>query len=360
MSRVADTARVVVLKATDLLAERLRPIISARLAPLLGGSSWMELLAELDAMSGNPRAEILAHDLRSQLRMLSEKLGSLKFPFDDEKHTVSTIASDLRSVQHSLVSNSPFSWLEVARATDLSVRLLEALGDHAGASQAVEYRRYAISEHSREEGYSSAAEQKPSTTAAPPHRSPTPVEVPVSAPARQKLHELSGSTEARTPYVPWHGEQAGDSSVLDSLGKRKSAAQVRTLAGEIIDHEWPIEVDRLCREVIRAFGVRRVSRDRIRKVRQTILRSEVHLDDDGFVWPSAGERAAWSAFRYDPPGTARAFEEISVKEIGNALKVVRRENPDAQEHVQRQKVLAIFGRERQTPGVKLRLDRAWF
>lgn len=357
---MADTARVVVLKATDLLAERLEPIISARLTPYLGKSSWTELLAELDAMRGNPRTEILAHDLRSQLRVMSERLNSLQFPFDKGKRKASAIASELLNVQHSLVSNSPFSWLDAARATDLAVRLLEALDDHEGVSRAVQYRRDALLEHSREvDGTPRARDDSPSATAAPPKPSPVPEPASRGASAPRKTPEPPADSGLRAPYTPWPGRQAGDSSVLETLRNRDSAARVRALAQEIIDHEWPIEIERLCQEVIRSFGVTRAYKDRIRKVRQTILRSSVHIDDDGFLWPSADDRTAWASFRYDPPGTARPFEEISVIEIRNAIAGVQREHPDATEAQQKQRVLAIFGRERQTAGVKSRLSRAW-
>lgn len=358
---MADTPRVVVLKATDHLAERLQPIISDRLSPLIGGSPWTELLKELDALNGHRQSEIIDHDLHSQLRVLTEKLGGLQYPFDDEMRTVSTIASDLRAVRRNLVSNAPFSWLEAWRATDLSVRLLEALADDDGVLHARESREYAFRAYAESTG----SEPQVVQTAQPEQTTlPEGVRTPVSSPAHiapppKSPREAVRSGGDRLTFEPWPGRQAGDVAVLNSLGRRESRAQVEALAGAIVDYEWPVSIERLSREVVRCFGLKRVNPDRLKKVQRAILKSGVHLDEDGFVWPSAEDSKTWTAFRYDLPETARTFDNISLQEIRNAIVEVRRTYPNLRPEEQKLKVLNIFGRERRTKGVAQRFDIAW-
>src|SRR5699024_7430819 len=103
--------RQIVLSATDHLASRLDGIIARVIAPHVNGLAWTAVLVELDKLKGKRPSSIAANDLQAQLRMLTERLGGLGYPFDDESRTVSTVASHLRSVRRNLAHTNPFSTL---------------------------------------------------------------------------------------------------------------------------------------------------------------------------------------------------------------------------------------------------------
>jgi hypothetical protein len=78
------------------LAARLEPIIAERLAPHLSGLPWETLLRELDRMKGRNPGEHSPHDPAAQLRVITERLGSIGYPFDDHRRFVSTHGNVLR------------------------------------------------------------------------------------------------------------------------------------------------------------------------------------------------------------------------------------------------------------------------
>lgn len=141
-----------VKEGLDHLATRLDPIIGERLAPDLGGHPWTVVLDILDEKKGHASQKNWTHDLQAQLRMLTERLGSLGYPFDDKYRTVSTLGSELRIVRNQMAHMHAFSTAEAFRANDFSVRLLEHFDDVEGLSEADRLRHLALKELAREEG----------------------------------------------------------------------------------------------------------------------------------------------------------------------------------------------------------------
>lgn len=84
-------ARLSVSAGLDYLADRLGPIITSRLTSELGGLPWTSVLEQLDEIAGRPPRHYSPHDLQSQLKMLTRRLGALGFPFDDARQTVGTL-----------------------------------------------------------------------------------------------------------------------------------------------------------------------------------------------------------------------------------------------------------------------------
>src|SRR3712207_606928 len=87
------------------LASRLDPIIAARLGPRLGGLPWPTVLVELDRMRGKPPKTYAATDLQAQLKVLTERLGELGFPFDNHTRIVTTLGNELRIVRNRWAHN---------------------------------------------------------------------------------------------------------------------------------------------------------------------------------------------------------------------------------------------------------------
>lgn len=349
--------RGAVLEATDHLASRLDPIIARVLAPHLGDLEWTAILSELDRMKGRRSLIYGRNDLQSQLRVLTERLGGLGYPFDDDNRTVSSVAGDLRTVRRNLAHTNPFTRLEAWRAADQCVRLLEALHDEQGLLKATDLRHKAFVAYAEESGLGPApaqAEDGPDQPQQP------------GAGSRSRDTEGEGSDarsviEGRNEvlYEPWPGRLAGEVEVLDTISRVRSKSLVRALAEEIVEFEWPIGIERLAKVVGQGFGLKRVTRERVKKIIRQIHNCNVTVDAHGFVWPVDVDPEEWDGFRVPGDTGSRAFEEISPREIANAIKFAQAEHSGLTDMELELAVLELFGRSKRTKGVMRQLGLAW-
>ena len=112
---VAIDARHSVDRGLLHLATRLDPIIGDRLRSELDGLPWTSVLVELDRMRGKTAKNYASTDLQSQLRMITERLGNLGFPFDDHSRQVSTLGNELRIVRNKWAHQDEFTLLDAWR-----------------------------------------------------------------------------------------------------------------------------------------------------------------------------------------------------------------------------------------------------
>lgn len=356
---MAITPRQTALSATDHLAARLDGIIADVLAPHLNGLEWTSVLVELDKLKGKRPAIITANDLQSQLRVLTERLGGLGYPFDDESRTVSIVASDLRAVRRNLAHTNPFTVLEAWRAADHCVRLLEALGDADGIIAATEIRHEAFLEYAKESGLGPAPALPEGGGAA---HAAGGMAVAGSGDAKESWRSVEVAVrgdQGDVIYEEWSGHQAGDVTILDTIARKESKLKVQALAEEIVDVEWPIALGRLAKLVGRGFGLEKVVSGRQKKIERQILNADLFVDEHGFVWPLAADAEEWTGYRVDNETRPRDFKEISPREIANALARVRSESTSLDDDAQELAVLRVFGRERKTQAVRQQLDLAW-
>jgi hypothetical protein len=117
------------------LSRHLDPLIADRLADAVSGASdWTSILAEVDRAKGRSRHSYSRTDLQCQLRMLTERLGGLGYPFDDTLRQVSTVANELRIMRNRWAHNDELSDLDAVRTSDYSVRLLTLVLDSGSRS----------------------------------------------------------------------------------------------------------------------------------------------------------------------------------------------------------------------------------
>ena len=188
LPRPAQSPTSAVSELLNSLSRRLDPLISER----LGGKvhdDWTTALASIDRTKGRSRANYSRTDLQSQLRMLTERLGSLGYPFDDKLRQVSTVANELRIMRNRWAHNDELSDLDAVRTADYSVRLLTLLGDRTGAAEAKSRRTALITAYATKTGLTAPAPTPdPAPAAAPRRCSPVAalrqVRDPVWAPAR--------------------------------------------------------------------------------------------------------------------------------------------------------------------------------
>lgn len=344
------------------LANRLDPIIDAKLALSLGGLPWPTVLIELDKMRGKPPKTYVATDLQSQLKAITERLGNLGFPFDDHTRIVSALGSELRIVRNRWAHHDELTTLDAWRAHDFAVRLLEHFGDGDGVVAAGGLRDEAFAALAEEKGVAvHVAAAVPESLAAP-----TPEDSPSGDVVRPDPAVLTRENSTSTPTIgsgrlefePWRVVLVGDVSLLDDLPKKVAKDQVRAVATEIAEFEGPIHIDRLAQLTAASFGVRRLWPAREKKLTYQIRQTGLLVDTDKFVWPTDLDPKTWGEFRPSDSTVGRPFTEISPVEIANAMRVIKGATPDISDDDLDAATLQTFGRRRKTKQFSVHLSRA--
>ena len=255
----------------NTLTQRLDPLIAARLATHLGGTngkSWTTVLAEIDRAKGRVWHSYFRTDLQNQLRILTERLGGLGYPFDDPLRQVSTVAGELRIMRNRWAHNDSLSDLDVLRTADYSVRLLTLLGDAAGASAATTRRTTLIADYGAKTGPTAPVTEpaQPAETTPPvateqttkPSEGTVPVEYVSPAPEVLDRTDERGVSATDTPtigterfmYEAWEVVLAGGPEIIDALPKKDAKMQVcgvaparsRNLKGPSASTSWPLSL----------------------------------------------------------------------------------------------------------------------
>lgn len=86
-------------RSLDTLAASLGSYISAHLSTMAPGISWPKLLEHKDASAGKAPKSYAPTDLSVQLRVMTESLGSLGYPFN-LGHDARSYTSELRQMRN--------------------------------------------------------------------------------------------------------------------------------------------------------------------------------------------------------------------------------------------------------------------
>ena len=146
----------IVGRALDTLAASLGAYIASVLEGVAPGISWPKLLEHKDASAGRAPMTYSPTDLSVQLRVMTESLGSLGYPFN-LSHDARSYTSELRQTRNLWAHNETFNDSDTFRALDTASRLARhlALEDAAQALSALLDERKV---HDAEEGASQASE----------------------------------------------------------------------------------------------------------------------------------------------------------------------------------------------------------
>lgn len=130
-------------EALKALATGLTPFVSRVFAGLLpAGSDWTDLLRLKDEANGRRMGEYQARDVALLLRVMTERLGNLGFPFTRHMpRQAENYARELRSVRNQWAHNGEFSAAEAYRALDSAELLLRAIGADAEAQHIAELKQ---------------------------------------------------------------------------------------------------------------------------------------------------------------------------------------------------------------------------
>lgn len=358
-----------VKEGLDHLANRLDPVIASKLANDLAGHPWTVVLEILDEKKGFNRGyKYWTYDLQAQLRMLTERLGDLSYPFDDHQRTVSTLGNELRIVRKQMAHMHQFTVDEAFRANDFVVRLLEHFGDTEGLVEAREIRHKALAALAVQEGVTEQAAETAAVDTSPTAQlqeesaEVTPTEEAEASLVAPDPAVLVGRPsvigDKRLEFDPWSVVQVGGVDVLDALPKKIAKEKVRAVAVEIATYEGPIHLDRLVDMTAQSFGLQRVRAGRERKIAYQIQQTGLFVDAEKFVWPREIDPDAWAEFRPNDSTAARPFIHISPVEIANAARFIGTRQPEIADDNLDVAVLQTFGRKRRTKQVSAHLAKA--
>lgn len=170
-------------RGLEVLSEGLEPHIRRVLGEVAPGLDWPEILAAKDTSSGHARKDHKRTDVQLQLRALTERLGTLGYPFALPP-VAGAYASELRQVRNLWAHNEPFTDDDVARYLGTASRLLRWIVADKHAAQvdevALEFKR-------------SVAEARPVPEAPKPQR---PVPAPRTEPQGQESRAQDGHGDA--------------------------------------------------------------------------------------------------------------------------------------------------------------------
>ncbi|MBD8477025.1 DUF3320 domain-containing protein [Microbacterium sp. CFBP 8794] len=142
---MAIDTRQIIGGSVDDLAEGLRPFIERVFAERLpDGPSWVQIVAHKDELAGRPTSHHHANDVGLMLRVMTEKLGNLGYPFDGHiSRQATNWASEMREVRNKHAHQVEFSLAETYRALDSAELLLREVGA-ADEAQRIAARKPAV------------------------------------------------------------------------------------------------------------------------------------------------------------------------------------------------------------------------
>lgn len=342
-----------VQSAMSLLSDGLDEYISLKMKPLLNGLDWTHVLSELDRLRGKDGWIYSRKDVALQLRMLTERLGTLGYPFDngDSNRTLSSYGSVLRIVRRRWAHNDEFELFDVLSAVDAVRTVLAHIGDSDRAQEAASLRTSLLSELVDIPKQSATPEATDVGTSAVSPKDP-----PASSGQGVVLSPSSG-LKGEISWEPWLIAVVGEPADLDAMRTNRVKEMVRSLIEEVVESEGPIHKDRLAKLVGYGFGYSKVYAARTKRILNQLQHTEVEVDSYGFVWPAGIDQKKWLIHRTNEIN-ARVFEEVAPIEIANAAVAVLAQHGELSMAELRQKVLLQFGRKKNTKASSAHLERS--
>ncbi|TFD48811.1 DUF4011 domain-containing protein [Cryobacterium frigoriphilum] len=157
------------------------------------------------------------------------------------------------------------------------------------------------------------------------------------------------STGLERDYHPWPERMLGPISVLDALPARRAAAAVAAALGEIVEAEGPIHHARLAKLLASSFGLTKLSAARSRSILEQLPNDLTGTDS--FAWPSRIDPETWRGYRRTPAGLSRPLEQVSPREIVNAMVDLAHTSAGMSEDELKREALGVFGGTRMTAGL---------
>lgn len=138
--------RFIVSRGLDTVASVLQPFVAARFAVVSPEiSDWTEIIRHKDLQNGRAFEAYNPGDLLVQLRAITERLGTLEYPFNGVlNRQASGYAGELRRVRNRWAHGEEFTTEEAYRALDTAQGLVTEVGDESAVQLIVQLKTYAL------------------------------------------------------------------------------------------------------------------------------------------------------------------------------------------------------------------------
>lgn len=358
------TPNDVVGSAITILGKSLDAHIVQVMEPIIGDLEWPVVLKEIDAGKGKIGYEYSRHDVAMQLRMVTERLGAIGYPFDkgDRNRTMSCYGGILRIFRKRWAHNDEFSHFEASHLLDTVRIVMSHIGDTVRGETVAALHAGLVDELVNDPADTSVEPEqrlKPALDEDAWREQPGMVttchgmldwDKRVKTPAREQGLQGFRSASHETVWEPWEVSVMGVQEDLDRLRTKAAQQNARAIIEVIVDTEAPIHAERLAKLVGNAFGLKRVQKDRVKAIMHQMTRSEVIKDVDGFVWPKNVDPRRWLLYR-SCDDSVRAFDEVSPVELANAIGAVLGEQGSMDLDTLRYSVMKAFGRRKVSKNV---------
>ena len=345
-----------------MLAKSLDLYIEKVLAPHLESElHWTDVLHQLDKIKGKSPKVYSHTDVQPQLRVVTERLGALGYPFsvNDPQRLLSIYGNELRLIRNRWAHGDSFSAMEAMRATDTVFIVLTHIGDKEAAAAAAELRGSVIKELVSLPGTEAQEDDETVDVDGPSAvEKPDPSADLDPEPADQHEAPSERFTGVRTTFEPWDIVVTGNVETLDNLPKKTAKESVRATIEEIVNLEGPIHRDRLTKLVGYTYGLGKVHEARAKKIVSQINGSACVTDKEKFVWPADTDPSEWKIYRTSSIGDTRVFTPVSPLEIGNAAADILKRNGAMPANELRRLVLKTFGRLKATKAPSAHFENA--
>lgn len=350
----------------EVMPELLQSEMKQYLAP---GQRWPDILMVLDQEHRRVDPKWYREgDPRVQLRMVTERLGNIGYPFDDSTRETSARGQMLRIVRNDFAHWQHLTAFEVLRVFDDIEHVLQRVGDDRAHQRLAHLRQYT--------GLSSFLIEPepvgPRIPAATSDTAPALVEEETALnvrAARLERKDAQGSTpelagalgSERQPYQPYRVVQQGHPEDLRGRLGSIRGQKVRSVITDVVESQWPVMLEPLLRDIGRSFGVQRLTEKPRGKVdyqvRSMATQGLLYTSEDRAVWPSPEAERSWHGFRPDPD-QHRGCGDIPAREMRNAARALSEAQGDSTSLDLVRLTAAEFGFQRLTSTIQARFGTA--
>lgn len=141
---------------------------------------------------------------------------------------------------------------------------------------------------------------------------------PVAAPAAESPAAEAAPAPELPRYEALSLPVAGDAEAFHSPASNR---RLRAQCDQVLAREAPIAFELLCRRLLPAWGIGRIT-DRVRDRVRAVLPGDARRDDDDVLWAAGQDPAGFATFRVPAEGddaAARDAEHLPIAEIANAM-----------------------------------------
>jgi hypothetical protein len=161
-----------------------------------------------------------------------------------------------------------------------------------------------------------------------------------------------------TYWRPWHDQILGPRELLDSLPNSAGQEAVRFAMSLVLPYESPIEPIRAAKIVGKAYGIASMYEKRAAQILRVSLPGTVR-DTEGFIYLEEHDPMSdWQGWRATRSGDPRKITEISLPEIGNAMRYLAIKSIGIAPEELFKETAQLFGIQRVTDAIKGRLNSA--